>query len=91
MYTSNEEQDQATVLAGVGEHSGGVASVVFARNVETHRMRLLTTGNSDLAIYEWVLTPCLPFIKRYRCVYMYTHMGVCVFIFFFVCVCDLAL
>lgn len=31
----------------------------------SNRMRLLTTGNADLAIYEWLLKPVPGFLKRY--------------------------
>ena len=31
----------------------------------SNRMRLITTGNADLAIYEWLLKPVPDFLKRY--------------------------
>ena len=54
----------AEVLTGTGKHSGGVTTLSFASSLETHKMRMLTCGNPDLAVYEWVLTPCAAFLKR---------------------------
>ena len=54
------------LLRGQGKHGGGVACVAFARDVEHHRMHLLSTGSRDLAVYEWLLKPSVSFLKKRR-------------------------